>query len=323
MNIRSIEEQASAQPTLPEHPSGTLSVQPARDAERSTYPFHDYRRDDPRHHQHTQGQMLVEHLARAPIGVFDSGAGGLTILSELRKRLPNEDFVYYGDTAHCPYGIRNEEDITNLTIQACRFLIEQGVKLIVIACNTASQAALNTLRATFSLPFIGTVPAVKPAARATRRGRIGIAATNRSVKANYLRHLIDDFASDIQVYAVGCPELVTLVEQGQLESPEVDETLRQSLQPLLENKVDVIVLGCTHFPALRPAIERVVGNQILVIDSGAAIARHTQTILDTEGLTRPSQVPGGDLQIWCSGNEDEFSHVASLILGYSVVAKRG
>jgi glutamate racemase len=323
MDSRSIEDQTRVQPTQPAQLSDPLTVLPARDAERSTYSFYDYRRDDPRYHQHPQGQKQAEHLVNAPIGVFDSGAGGLTILSELRKQLPNENFVYYGDTAHCPYGVRSEEEITNLSIQACRFLIEQGAKLIVVACNTASQAALNTLRATFTLPFIGTVPAVKPAARATQRGRIGIAATNRAVKANYLRHLIDDFASDIQVYTVGCPELVTLVEEGQLESPAVDETLRQSLQPLLENNVDVIVLGCTHFPALRPAIERIVGKQVQVIDSGAAIARRTQTILDTEGLTRPSQVPGGDLQIWCSGNEQEFSRVASIVLGYSVIARQG
>jgi glutamate racemase len=218
--------------------------------------------------------------------------------------------------------VRSEEDITALSLEACRFLIDQGVKLIVVACNTASQAALNTLRATYNQPFIGTVPAVKPAARATHSGRIGIAATNQAVKASYLRHLIDDFASDVQVYTAGCPELVTLVEQGELEGPEVEATLRESLRPLITNDVDVIVLGCTHFPALRTAIQHIVGSQVQIIDSGSAIARRTHTILDTEGLVHPTQAAGGDLQVWCSGDAREFSRVASMVLGYPVVAKQ-
>ena len=122
-------------------------------------------------------------LAYAPIGVFDSGAGGLTILSALRAQLPHEHYIYLGDTAHCPYGVRSEEEITALTVRACQFLVEQGVKLIVVACNTASQAALSALRAHYNLPFVGVVPAVKPAAQLTRVGRIGVAATNRAVQA--------------------------------------------------------------------------------------------------------------------------------------------
>lgn len=293
---------------------------PARDAERSEYPLYDYHRNDPRYLQRMQGHAPTAGPALAPIGVFDSGAGGLTVLSDLRRELPYENFVFLGDTAHCPYGVRSEEDITALTDTACRFLIDQGVKIIVVACNTASQAALSTLRATHNLPFIGTVPAVKPAAHATQRGRIGITATNQAVQSSYLHHLIDDFAADVQVYTAGCSELVTLVEQGKLEGPEVEATLRQSLQPLLANDVDVIVLGCTHFPALRPAIQHVVGPQIQVIDSGVAIARHTRTILETEGLIHPTQDVSGDLQVWCSGDEQAFSRVASMILGYPVTA---
>jgi glutamate racemase len=260
----------------------------------------------------------------APIGVFDSGAGGLTILSALRKELPAENYIYFGDTAHIPYGARSDADITALTISACRFLIEQGVKLIVIACNTASQAALNALRATFSIPFVGVVPAVKPAARLTRRGRIGVAATNQAVKAAYLRQLIDDFAEGIQVYAVGCPELVTLVERGELDGPAVEEAVRCSLNPLLAQDIDVLVLGCTHFPALRTVIERVVGKNVQVIDSASAIARRTHAILDAEDMLRPDpagqEQDKGTIQVWCSGDASHFSRVASNILGYTVVA---
>lgn len=286
-------------------------VQPGRDTERSGYAFDDAIRP-------------MAGKAMAPIGVFDSGAGGLTILSALRRELPQENYIYFGDTANCPYGVRSDAEITDLSLAACRFLFAQGVKLIVIACNTASQAALTALRATLTVPFVGVVPAVKPAARATKHGRIGVAATNQAVKAAYLHHLIEDFAAGVQVYAVGCPELVTLVEHGTLDGPGVEETLRLVLQPLLSKDIDVLVLGCTHFPALRPSIERVVGKDVLVIDSGAAVARRTHAVLDTEAITRPvaTENSGGTLQVWCSGDPEAFSDVASKVLGYSVVARQ-
>ena len=290
----------------------TRNVFPARDAERSEYMFSsEHGRDD------QQGRPL------APIGVFDSGVGGFTILSALQRELPQEDYIYIGDTAHNPYGMRSEADITELSLNACRFLIEQGAKLIVVACNTASQAALNTLRATFPIPFVGVVPAVKPAARATRRGRIGVVATNQAARAAYLRQLIDSFAEGIQVYSVGCPELVALVEQGNFDGPEVEETLQRALDPLIAQNVDVIVLGCTHFPALRSAIERVVGKNVQIIDSGAAIARRTHAILDAEDLLHPrnlDRAAHSSLQVWCSGDPLAFSKVASKLLGYSVTA---
>ena len=252
------------------------NLHPARDAERSLDNL-------------DQEKSGVVAKAEAPIGVFDSGAGGLTILSALRQELSYENYIYFGDTAHCPYGTRSDAEIIDLSVQANRFLIELGVKLIVVACNTASQAALNTLRATFpSVHFVGVIPAVKPAARATKKGRIGIAATNQAAKAIYLQQLIDEFAGGIQAYAVGCPELVTLVERGELDGPAVEETVKQVLQPILLEDVDVIVLGCTHFPALRPVIERVTAHQVQIIDSGAAIARRTHYVLDTERLIQPS-----------------------------------
>lgn len=287
-----------------------VKIYPARDAERSQHAFDSER-------------VGAAGKTEAPIGVFDSGAGGLTILSALQRELPHENYIYFGDTAHCPYGTRSDAEITELTCQACQFLIEQGAKLIVIACNTASQAALNTLRATFSVPFIGVVPAVKPAARATKKGRIGVAATNQAAKALYLRQLIDEFAGGIEVYAVGCPELVTLVERGEIDGPMVEEIVRHALQPLLKENIDVIVLGCTHFPALRPVIERVTNNSVQVIDSGTAIARRTRAVLDAEALIRSvklNNTVNGELQVWCSGDPGAFSNVASKLLGHPVVA---
>jgi len=291
----------------------TRNTPPARDAERSQSTLDD------------TGMARTHTLAKtgAPIGVFDSGAGGLTILAALRQELPHETYIYFGDTAHCPYGVRSDAEITALSIRANRFLYEQGVKLIVVACNTASQAALNALRATFPVPFVGVVPAVKPAARATRKGRVAIAATNQAAKALYLRQLIDEFAEGIQVCAVGCPELVTLVEQGELDGPVAEQTVREALQPVLAEDVDVIVLGCTHFPALRPVIERITGNEVQIIDSGTAVARRTRSVLEAQSMLHPAGLDGtkyGELQVWCSGDPIAFSKVAGKILGYPVVA---
>lgn len=267
-------------------------------------------------------QTTQTRAADTPIGVFDSGAGGLTILAALRKVLPHEHFIYMGDTANCPYGVRSNEEITALTLEACRFLLQQEVKLIVIACNTASQAALSTLRATLpDVPFIGVVPAVKPAARLTRKGRIGIAATNQAAKAIYLRQLIDEFAEGIEAFAVGCPDLVTLVEQGRFDDDEVTATVKQALQPVLAEDIDVLVLGCTHFPALRPVIERVAGPKVQVIDSGEAIARRTYSVLQTMDMLAPTTLlasGGGKLDIWCSGEPEAFSPIVTHLLGLPV-----
>jgi glutamate racemase len=287
------------------------NTQPARDSERSP-------------HTLDQEKSSLSGTAEAPIGIFDSGVGGLTILSALREELPGENYIYFGDTANCPYGMRSNAEIIELSIQACRFLIEQGVKLIVVACNTASQAALNSLRATFpSRQFVGVVPAVKPAARATKKGRIGIAATNQAAKAIYLQQLIDEFAGGIQAFAVGCPELVALVEQGEIDGPAVEESVKQALDPVLKEDVDVIVLGCTHFPALRPVIERVTYHKIHIIDSSSAVARRTHYVLDAEGLIQPGNSnsahdTNGTLQVWCSGDAEVFRKVGSKLLGYSI-----
>ena len=286
-------------------------VVPAHDAERHTQPMTE-----------TNTSFLRES-GTAPIGVYDSGVGGLTILSALRQELPQEDYIYIGDTAHIPYGNRSEAEVAELALHCCHFLLQQGVKLIVVACNTASQTALNVLRARYDhIPFVGVVPAVKPAARITRCGRIGVIATNQAARAAYLHQLIDNFAEGIEVEAIGCPELVTLAEEGQFDGPIVEETLRQALRPLLDKGVDVIVLGCTHFPAFRPAIERIVGKHVQVIDSGAAIARRVRSILDTGNATHPEQAAGEHLALWCSGDPVPFSQVASKLLGYQVSVKK-
>jgi len=258
-----------------------------------------------------------------PIGVFDSGVGGLTVLKELRRELPRASFVYFGDTSNCPYGLRSEQGIQCLSLAAASFLITRGACAIVVACNAASQAALALLRATYDLPFIGVVPAVKPAVAQSQRRRVGIAVTNQAARSPYLRNLIARYADGAQVYTAGCTELVTLVEAGQLAGEAAEGAVRACLRPLLEAGIDTLALGCTHFPALRPVIERIVGPEVLVIDSGAAVARQTRRVLTQHGLlgavehaTPPRH------EFWCSGDPQAFSAAAAAVLGEPVTARR-
>ena len=264
-------------------------------------------------------------LRTAPIGVFDSGVGGLTILKELLRELPDERFVYYGDTGNCPYGVRPITEIQELSRNAARFLLDRGAKVIVVACNTASVSALAHLRETFAVPFVGVVPAIKPAAALTHSGHVGIAATEASAHGDYLRQLIADHANGVTVHAVGCPRLVLLAEKGILDGPEAEAAIRGYVDPMLTDGIDVLVLGCTHFPAMRETFVRVVGPEVAVIDSGAAVARQTRRVLaEREWLGGEGNVASDSRaltsadSLWCSGDVGQFARVAEAILGMSV-----
>jgi glutamate racemase len=263
----------------------------------------------------------------APIGVFDSGVGGLTILAELLRELPAERYAYFGDTGNCPYGVRPEREIQALSDAAARFLSERGAKIIVVACNTASVSALHTLRATFAtLPFVGVVPAVKPAAARTRAGRVGVAATEASARGDYLKGLILEHANGVRVLAVGCPRLVELAEAGILDGPEAEAAIRADITPMLDAGIDELVLGCTHFPAMRAAFERVAGPGVEVIDSGAAIARQTRRVLAGQGaLAAPERGPAAAPRapdardaFYTTGDPERFARVAAAILGHPI-----
>ncbi|HEX9037635.1 MAG TPA: glutamate racemase [Ktedonobacterales bacterium] len=265
-----------------------------------------------------------------PIGVFDSGVGGLTILQDLLRELPSERYIYYGDTGNCPYGVRPQSEIIQLSLNAAAFLIERGAKIIVVACNTASSAAIHALRAAYpQIKFVAVVPAVKPAAALSRSGRVAIAATESAAGGEYLRGLIAQFAQGVEVYPVGCQRLVALAEQGELDGPEVEAQIRADLGPSLARGVDVVALGCTHFPAMRAAFERVCGPGVTVIDSGEAVARQTRRVLRHEGLlatpdagplSAPRLPTAGD-EFWRSGADGAFDRIAATILGGSPVSQ--
>ena len=270
----------------------------------------------------------MSEMVNAPIGVFDSGVGGLTILKELLRELPDERFIYFGDTGNCPYGVRPVEEIQELSRNAARFLLDRGAKIIVVACNTASVSALAHLRQNFECPFVGVVPAIKPAAKLTRAGRVGIAATEASARGDYLRRLIAEHANGVEVFAVGCPRLVLLAEAGILDGPEAESAIRAYIEPMLEAGIDTLVMGCTHFPAMSDAFARVVGPDVAIIDSGAAIARQTRRVLTERKLLartghaarEPRPLTSKD-ELWCSGDVEKFANVASAILGMSVSAR--
>jgi len=221
----------------------------------------------------------VSSKAHCPIGVFDSGVGGLSVWREIVALLPEESTIYVADQAHCPYGERSQQEIRRLSEGIVRFLLREGAKLIVVACNTASAAALYRLRQRFEVPIVGMEPAVKPAAERTVSGRIGVMATAATYTGEPFGRLMQRFASDVQVIQRVCPGLVERIEAGDLDGAATVELVRSCLGPLRDEGVDVLVLGCTHYPFLRPVIEQVMGPGVEVIDPAPAVARQVQRVL--------------------------------------------
>lgn len=228
----------------------------------------------------------------SPIGVFDSGVGGISVLREIRRLLPAEDLIYYADSAHCPYGGKTREAIQARAVAITESLLAQRCKLIVVACNTATIAAVEHLRATYPVPFIGMEPAVKPAVAQTRSGVVGVLATGAALAGEKFHRLLAHHAQGVRVITQPCPGLVEQVERGDLDGGETRRLVQQYTDPLLAQGADVLVLGCTHYPFLRPLIQAVVGPNVILVDTGAAVARQTQRVLEREQLLRQAEAPG-------------------------------
>lgn len=219
-----------------------------------------------------------------PIGFFDSGVGGLSVWKEVVRRLPHEATIYFADSAHCPYGPRPAAEVQALSAAITRFLLAQGCKLIVVACNTASAAALESLRAKFDIPIVGMEPALKPAAEATQTGHVGVLATEGTFNGYLFKNTAQRHAGGINVHVQVGDGLVEQVELAQLDTLETERLLRQYLEPLLAANVDQIALGCTHYPLLLPLIERIVAGRAQVIDPAQAVARQVQRMLMLHSL---------------------------------------
>jgi glutamate racemase len=254
-------------------------------------------------------------FSEPPIGVLDSGVGGLSILREIRAQLPAEPLLYIADQAHVPYGPRTIDEVRDFTTSIARFLIEQGVKVIVVACNTASAAALHPLRARFpAIPFVGMEPAVKPAARDTQTGVIGVIATEATFQGELFASVVGRFAQGVQVETLVCPEFVLLAEAGETDTPHAREVIRRRLSPLLDAGIDQLVLGCTHFPFLKRAIQDAVGPGVTIVDPSAAVARQVGRVLDQCGKRVEGSVSGPVLAC-TTGDPDALRAVAEKLLG--------
>ena len=220
-----------------------------------------------------------------PIGVFDSGVGGLSVTREIMALLPAQPIIYLADQAHAPYGQRPLMEIRALSEGIARFLLAEGARVIVVACNTASAAALHGLREQFpTVPFVGMEPAVKPAVEHTRTGQVGVIATAATFQGELFASLLDRYAGRVAIHTQICPELVPLVEAGELDSPRARGAVAEYLAPLLMAGIDQLVLGCTHYPFLRPLIEELVGTDVSVIDPAPAVARQTSRVLAQHDL---------------------------------------
>ncbi|MDQ7029266.1 MAG: glutamate racemase [Ardenticatenia bacterium] len=243
-----------------------------------------------------------------PIGLFDSGVGGGTVLRHIRRLLPSEDVIYLADQAHCPYGNRPPHDVRRLSKANTRWLISQGAKAIVVACNTASAVALRALRAQFPhVPFVGMVPPVKPAAQCTRTGVVGVLATPTTLNGDLLQEVIRQWAQGVTVVSREDHGLVELVEAGHLETPETESLLAHSLAPMLAEGADAIVLGCTHYAYLRPAIRRLVGPDVTILDAGEAVAQQVARVLRARQLCHPDRVRTGRVRYATTANPAQLA----------------
>ncbi len=264
------------------------------------------------------GNFSDQEPQRAPIGIFDSGVGGLTVLRQLYRQLANESIVYFGDTARLPYGIRSQAEILQFTREIITWLQQQQVKMVIMACNTSSALALETVRQEFNIPILGVI---LPGARAAvQQGkRIGVIATPATAKSNAYKHAILEIDPNVQVWQVGCPEFVPLIEQNRIHDPYTAEVARAYLEPLLEQEIDTLVHGCTHYPHLTPVLRSLLPSQVQLIDPAVHVVAACTQELDLLGLRNThSPVP---TRFAVSGCPQQFSQSGLQWLGYTPVVE--
>lgn len=253
----------------------------------------------------------------APIGVFDSGLGGLTVVHALRARLPGESLVYLGDTARVPYGPKSPETVRRYADEIARWLLGQGVKAIVVACNTATAHALAHLRATLPVPVLGVIePGARAAARGTR-GHVGVIGTAGTIRSGAYRRALEAAAPGVRITERACPLFVPLVEEGWVDHPVTEAVAREYLAPLAAAGADTVVLGCTHYPVLAPVLARVLPAGTVLIDSAEETARATADLLAARGIAAPADAVGG-LRLAATDEPENFAALASRFLGAPV-----
>lgn len=255
-----------------------------------------------------------QELQRAPIGVFDSGVGGLTVLRELYRQLPKESFIYFGDTARLPYGIRSQAEILQYVREILTWMQQQRVKMVIMACNTSSALALETVRQEFPQPILGVIlPGAKAAVQYGQR--IGVIATPATAKSNAYRHAILEIDPNVQVWQVGCPEFVPLIEQNRIHDPYTVQVASSYLEPLLQQEIDTLVYGCTHYPHLAPVLRSLLPSEVSLVDPAVHVVAACAQELDLLGLMNTH--PPLPTRFAVSGCSQQFAQSALQWLGYT------
>lgn len=261
----------------------------------------------------------------APIGVFDSGVGGLTVAREIMRQIPNERIVYFGDTARVPYGSKSKETVTRYSRQIVRFLRTQNVKAIVVACNTASAYALDEIEKEIDIPIIGVVkPGAKVASDATRNGKIGVIATEATIGSEIYSRYIKEINPKAEVLGKACPLFVPLVEEGLLHDPVTDEIAMRYLSGLIDSGIDTLILGCTHYPLIRSTVGKVVGEGVTLVNPAYETARELRELLEQEELlneTKP-ELGSNQYQFFVSDAAEKFIRFANSIIKYGILSAK-
>lgn len=249
-----------------------------------------------------QGRTGGDRARDAPVGVFDSGLGGLSVLRAIRARLPGEDLLYAADAARVPYGSRSAEEIRDRALVLADFLVARGAKALVVACNTATAVAVGALRERFPLPVVAMEPAIKPAVASTRSGVVGVLATEGTLSSARFAALLEQYAGSVRVVTQPCPGLVAAVEAGETDGPRIRGLLQEYLQPLEAAGADTVILGCTHYPFLVPALRSMLGQEVILVETGAAVARQLERRLAEHDLLRDPDDDAGSERFWTTGD---------------------
>ena len=254
-----------------------------------------------------------------PIGIFDSGVGGLTVVKEVMRSLPNEEIIYFGDTARVPYGSKSKETVIRFSIENILFLLRHNVKLIIIACNTSSSVALSVVERNFKVPVMGVIkPGAKEALRVTRNNIIGIIGTKATINSGSYEQEIHSIDAKTKVYSTACPLFVPLVEEGWLNTPVTKDIAAEYLMPLKSKGADTIVLGCTHYPLLKPMIREVLGSGVTLVDSARQVAHRARDVLSEYNLLAGKRKGKAGVWFYVSDEPDNFSRVGRRFLGFSL-----
>ncbi|GAB6182422.1 glutamate racemase [Thermodesulfovibrio hydrogeniphilus] len=256
-------------------------------------------------------------MNKKPIGIFDSGVGGLTVLKEISKLLPDEDIIYLGDTARVPYGIRSSETVIRYSIECANFLYKKGIKMLVVACNTSSSVSLDTLEKQLPIPVIGVIePGVMAALKATKNGKIGVIGTEATIRSKAYEKKIKEKSQSFEVLSKPCPLFVPLVEEGILEGPIADLVIERYLKELKESSIDTLILGCTHYPLLKNSIHKYM-EQINLVDSAEEAARTVREILTEKNLLNTTN-KSRSIKFYVTDDPERFRKIAEIFLNYEI-----